>query len=48
MTKEVHIQITMEDAEIIMKGLMELQAKISLGIIQKLDLQIRPQLEGIK
>ena len=44
-TKELTITITVKEADVIMAGLMELQGKIMIPVMQKLDSQIRPQLE---
>ncbi len=45
MDKELTITITVKEADVIMTGLMELQGKIMIPVMQKLDSQIRPQLE---
>jgi hypothetical protein len=42
--KELTFSVTIEEANVILGGLGELPAKISMGLIQKLQQQAQPQL----
>lgn len=48
MEQELVITLTKRELDIVAGGLMELQGKIMLPVMQKLDSQIRPQLEEQK
>jgi hypothetical protein len=42
---EVTITVTVNEADLLLKGLMELPYKTSAQLIQKMDTQVREQLE---
>lgn len=46
MEQELVITLTKRELDVVAGGLMELQAKISLPILQKIDEQVRKQLEA--
>ena len=48
MEQELVITLTRRELDIVAAGLMELQYKIAQPVLQKLDSQIRPQLEEQK
>jgi hypothetical protein len=44
-SKELQFTVTMEEANTIVSALSELPAKVSMALIQKLQIQAQPQIE---
>lgn len=46
--QEIQVRLTVQEAEVIMQGLLKLTGEVMLPTLQKFDAQVRAQLSNIQ